>query len=108
METALAILVGLLFAVGVYLVMQKTMLRVVIGTSVLLHGALLATITAGGLNAGMPPILLEGTEKYTDPIPQALILTAIVIGFGITAFQLVLSYRTYQEHGTDDLDELRH
>lgn len=108
METVTAVLIGLLFATGLYLIMQKTLLRVVIGGSLVTHGTFLAMIMVGGLNTGMPPILVDGTERYTDPIPQALILTAIVIGFGMTAFQLVLAYRTYHEMGTDDLDELRH
>lgn len=108
METVLAILVGLLFAIGLYLMMQKTLLRVIIGASLLGHGSLLALIMVGGINTGAVPILVDEAERYTDPIPQALILTAIVIGFGVTAFQLVLAYRTYHEMGTDDLDELRH
>lgn len=108
METVMSILTGLLFAVGLYLMMQKTLLRIIIGASLVGHGSLLSIITIGGLNTGMPPILVDGTTEYTDPIPQALMLTAIVIGFGVTAFQLVLAYRTYQEMGTDDLDELRH
>lgn len=108
METLISILIGLLFAVGLYLMMQKALLRIVIGASLVGHGSLLALIVVGGLNTGAAPILIDGTERYTDPIPQALILTAIVIGFGITAFQLVLAYRTYQETGTDNLDELRH
>jgi multicomponent Na+:H+ antiporter subunit C len=54
------------------------------------------------------PILLDGYEgTYTDPLPQALILTAIVISFAVTAFMLALVYRTYQSLGTDDLDRLR-
>lgn len=107
METVISLLVGLLFAVGLYLIMQKTLLRVVIGASLVSHGSLLAIMVVGGLNTGMAPVLTEGVERYTDPIPQALILTAIVIGFGVTAFQLALAYRIYQETGTDNLDELR-
>lgn len=108
METVTAILVGLLYGVGLYLTMQKTLLRLVVGTSLIAYGSFLAIMMAGGLNSGMPPVLVDGVEHVTDPIPQALILTAIVIGFSITAFQLVLAYRTYQEMGTDNLDELRH
>src|SRR5690606_41952430 len=85
--------------------MQKTLLRVVIGGSILSYGTFLALILVGGLNTGLAPVLQEGVDAYTDPVPQALILTAIVIGFGMTAFQLALAYRTYQETGTDSLDE---
>lgn len=108
METVIAVLIGLLFAMGLYLTMQKSLLRIIIGSALVSHGSLLAIMFVGGLNKGLAPILANGGGPYTDPIPQALNLTAIVIGFGLTAFQLVLAYRTYQEMGTDDLDELRH
>lgn len=100
-------LVGVLFAVGLYMMMQKALLRVIIGASLVSHGSLLAILTIGGSGEGLPPVIVDGTSSYTDPVPQALILTAIVIGFGLTAFQLVLAYRTYQETGTDDLSSLR-
>lgn len=90
------------------MMMQKTLLRVILGSSLLGHASFLALMLVGGLNTGLAPVLMDGVEQYTDPIPQALILTAIVIGFGMTAFQLVLAYRTYQEAGTDNLDELRY
>jgi multicomponent Na+:H+ antiporter subunit C len=61
----------------------------------------------GGLKRGAAPILGGNAENYTDPLPQALILTAIVISFGVTAFFLVLAYRTYQELGTDNVEEMR-
>jgi multicomponent Na+:H+ antiporter subunit C len=61
----------------------------------------------GGLKRGAAPILGGNEESYTDPLPQALILTAIVISFGVTAFFLVLAYRSYQELGTDNVEEMR-
>jgi len=61
----------------------------------------------GGLKKGTVPLLGENAESYTDALPQALILTAIVISFAVTAFLLVLAYRTYKETGLDDLDVLR-
>ncbi len=89
--------------------MQKTLLRVVIGGSHhrlrVVSGPHLGGRSQHGLGAGVER---RAWRQYTDPVPQALILTAIVIGFGMTAFQLVLAYRTYQETGTDNLDELRH
>jgi multicomponent Na+:H+ antiporter subunit C len=60
-----------------------------------------------GLKTGAPPLLGLGAVSYTDPLPQALILTAIVISFGVTAFFFVLAYRAYKELGTDDMDQLR-
>src|SRR5690625_5026612 len=101
METIMSILTGLLFAVGLYFMMQKSLLRVIIGASLIGHGSLLSVITLSGLNTGGPPILTGSDTTYTDPVPHALMLTAIVIGFGVTAFQVVLAYRTYQETGTD-------
>lgn len=64
-------------------------------------------LTMGGLKKGAAPLLGENAPSYTDPIPQALILTAIVISFGVTAFFLVLAYRAYQELGTDNMDRMR-
>ncbi len=106
MELMMSIITGVLFATGIYLVLTRSLLRVILGTALLTHGALLLLLTMGGLKQGIAPILGKSTT-YTDPLPQALILTAIVIGFGVTAFVLVLAYRTYQELGTDDLDKLR-
>jgi multicomponent Na+:H+ antiporter subunit C len=72
------------------------------------HGTNLLLLTAGKLKRGAVPILVEGYGgTYTDPLPQALILTAIVISFAMTAFMLALVYKTYQAFGTDDLDRLR-
>lgn len=107
MELLMSFLVGLLFAVGTYLVLTRSLLRVILGTAILSHGAFLLILTMGGLKTGAPPVLVKGITEYTDPLVQALILTAIVIGFAVTAFVLVLAYRTYQELGTDDLDKLR-
>lgn len=66
-----------------------------------------ADINDGRLKKGAAPLLGENAPSYTDPIPQALILTAIVISFGVTAFFLVLAYRAYQELGTDNMDRMR-
>lgn len=107
MELIMAVVIGVLFAVSTYLILSKTVLRVVLGLSVISHGAHLLILTMGGLKKGASPILLQEAAAYTDPLPQALILTAIVINFGVTAFLLVLAYRSYQVLATDDLDQLR-
>ncbi len=99
--------VGILTTVGTYLILTKSLLRVVFGVMLLSHGAHLLLLTLSGLKEGAPPLLGEDAASYQDPLPQALILTAIVISFGVTAFLLVLAYRTYKEHKTDDLDQLR-
>ncbi|WP_216829002.1 Na(+)/H(+) antiporter subunit C [Alkalihalobacterium elongatum] len=107
MEILMSITVGVLFMVGTYLILTKSLLRVILGLMLLSHGAHLLLLTMSGLKRGAPPLLGEEAPFYADPLPQALILTAIVISFGVTAFLLVLAYRTYKEHKTDDLDKLR-
>lgn len=108
MEVLMAFVIGALFSAGTYLVMSRRLLRVVLGSALLTHGTHLLLMTMGGLKRGGPPVLAgSGPAAYVDPLPQALILTSIVIGFGVTAFLLVLAYRIFQERGTDDLDELR-
>ena len=108
MELWLTLAIGVLFATGTYLVLRRSLLKVVIGFSLISHGTNLLLLTAGKLKRGAVPILVEGDPgPYVDPLPQALILTAIVISFAVTAFMLALVYRTYQSLGTDDLDCLR-
>ncbi|TDL66166.1 Na(+)/H(+) antiporter subunit C [Rhodococcus qingshengii] len=107
METLMSILVGILFAIGVYLILTKTLLRIILGTSILGHGVNLLIITMGGLKKGGPPLLGVKNLTYADSLPQALLLTAIVINFATTALFLVLSYRAYKVLGTDDTEQLR-
>jgi multicomponent Na+:H+ antiporter subunit C len=82
----------------------------VLGLVLLSHGANLLIFTAGGLTRAQPPVVPPGATTppvpAADPLPQALILTAIVISFGVLAFALVLFHRAYQTIGTDDPDEL--
>jgi len=105
MELLIIVLAGVLFTCGTYLLLQKNLLRVIVGLSLYSHGANLALLVSGRLKRGMPPILAS-SGPFTDPLPQALILTAIVISFGVTAFTLVLVYRARQVCGSDDLDAL--
>jgi multicomponent Na+:H+ antiporter subunit C len=108
MELWLTLAIGVLFATGTYLVLRRSLLKVVIGVSLMSHGTNLLLLTTGKLKRGAVPMLVEGYEgMYTDPLLQALILTAIVISFAVTAFMLALVYRTYQLLGTDDLERLR-
>ncbi|BAS27680.1 Na(+)/H(+) antiporter subunit C [Limnochorda pilosa] len=113
MELLTSLAIGVLVGCGIYLLLQRELLRVVLGTVLISHGANLMLFISGGVKRGGPPILGDavtaaaGTPAYTDPLPQALILTAIVIGFATTAFVLVLAYRAYQAHGTDDTEGLR-
>ena len=103
----MAIVIGILFTCATYLMLSKSILRIIIGTGLLSHGAHLLILTMGGLKQGTVPLLSEKTVNYVDPLPQALILTAIVISFGVTAFLLVLAYRSYQELGTDNMELLK-
>lgn len=107
MESLIIILVGVLSAVAFYLILSKNIVRVILGTAILSHAAHLMILAMGGLKTGSAPLLGEEAETYVDALPQALILTAIVISFAVTAFILVLAYRAYQELGTDNLEEMR-
>ncbi|WP_130861274.1 Na(+)/H(+) antiporter subunit C [Bacilliculturomica massiliensis] len=106
METLISVLVGILFAAGTYMILSRRLLRIVFGTSLLSNGTLLFLMLSGKLQRGESPILTPFAKTYADPLPQAMILTAIVINFAITAFCLVLCYRTYHSHGSDDVDDL--
>mgnify|MGYP000926529067 CR=1 FL=1 len=107
METLMAIIIGILFSIGVYLLLCQSLLRIILGISVISHATNLLIITMGGLKTGGPPLLSGISFHHTDPLPQALILTAIVINFAITAFLLVLAYRAYSVLGTENMEQLR-
>jgi multicomponent Na+:H+ antiporter subunit C len=111
MTLLFAIAIGALYAVGLYLVMRRSAVKLVLGLAVLGHAANLLIFTVGRLSRAGAPIIAQGADRlvppHADPVPQALILTAIVIGFGVQAFALVLIKRAHQETGTDDLDALR-
>ncbi|MFC4411355.1 Na(+)/H(+) antiporter subunit C [Chungangia koreensis] len=107
MEILMSVLIGLLFFAAVYLMLSKSLLRIIVGTGLLSHGAHLLILTMGGLGGESPPVVADGVTNYADPLPQALILTAIVISFGVTAFFLVIAYRAYQELHTDDVNLMR-
>lgn len=107
METLITILAGILVTVAVYLLLSRSIIRIILGSAVLSHAVHLLLMVMGGLKKGSVPLLGEVSDRYTDALPQALILTAIVISFAVTAFLLVLAYRTYQETGSDDLQEMR-
>lgn len=111
METAFSILVGLYFAAAIYLMQSRHAVRLLLGVALLGNGVNLLIFTAGRLMREVPPIIEEGSHALApgtaNPLPQALILTAIVISFSFFAYLLVLVYRAYQELGTDDTDRMR-
>jgi multicomponent Na+:H+ antiporter subunit C len=105
----LALLVGVLFACGAYLILQRGQIKLVLGLGLLSHGVNLALFGTSDLTRGAPPILphegdltqILATQTFADPLPQALILTAIVISFGVTAFIVVLISRRDAFTGSD-------
>lgn len=110
MEALLAVVIGGLYASGIYMLMRRSIVKLIIGLGLLAHGASLLVFTAAGLTRAVPPVIPQGARTITeaaDPLPQALILTAIVISFGVQAFAMVLAYRAYQTVGTDDLDDMK-
>jgi multicomponent Na+:H+ antiporter subunit C len=111
MEILLAILVGCLFAISAYLLLSSSLIRLILGVFVLGNATHLMIFVLGRLTRENPPLIEYGL-KYADPgianpLPQALILTAIVISFSLFAFLLVLSYRAYRALDTIDTDEMR-
>jgi len=111
-ETAFAILIGAFFAVAIYLLLSKSVIRMLLGITVLGNAVNLLIFTAGRLTRDVPPIVTDEKasrliEPFANPLPQALILTAIVIGFAMFVFLLVLGYRAYQELDADNTDTMR-
>ena len=111
MDVVMAFVIGGLYAAGLYLMLRRSIVKLIIGLAILGNAANLLIFTAAGLTRGQAPLIPTDAARplvlFTDPVPQALILTAIVIGFGVLAFALVLVSRAYQAVGTDDLDALK-
>ena len=103
MTITLALTIGILYAVGTWLMLQRSLSRIVIGLAVLGHGANLLLLSAGG-RAGMWPLAGSDPATTADPLPQALALTAIVITFGVSGFLLALAWRSWRI-GEDDAVE---
>ena len=103
MEGVIALSIGLLVACGVYLLLRGRTFPVVLGLTLLSYGVNLFLFVMGRLQFGAPP-LIGYSETYTDPLPQALVLTAIVIGFGMTAYVVVLALRAQHELASDHVD----
>lgn len=101
---ALLLAVGVLFAAGVYLLLERSLTRVLLGFVLLGNGANLALLLAGG-RAGAPPITGVTDEPMSDPLAQAMILTSIVITLALVAFVLAMAYRSWQLHGHDEVQD---
>lgn len=103
MEALLALAIGVLTGCGVYLVLRARSFAVVLGLTLLSYAVNLFLFGSGRLVIGQPPVIGSGAD-YTDPLPQALVLTAIVIGFAMTAFVIMLALRARAELGNDHVD----
>jgi multicomponent Na+:H+ antiporter subunit C len=104
----LALLIGVLYATGTYLLLQRTLTRVVLGLGLLGHGANLLLLAAGGPSGAVPFVgRTDGAagQGTADPLPQAMVLTAIVITFGVTAFLLALAFRSWVLTGQDEVQD---
>ncbi len=109
---SLALCIGVLYTVGTYLLLQRTLTRVVIGLGLLAHGANLLLLQAGGPAYDPPFVGPDGSAGTAgvvggtaDPLPQAMVLTAIVIAFGVSAFLLALAYRSWTLTGEDEVQD---
>lgn len=110
MSLAMCIAVGLLYASGIYMMLRRSIVKMLIGLALLGHGSNMLIFTTAGLLRGSPPLVRPGEETlevpHTDPLPPALILTAIVISFAIVGYAAVLVKRVNEVAG-DDLDAMR-
>ncbi|MDT0378280.1 NADH-quinone oxidoreductase subunit K [Streptomyces sp. DSM 42041] len=109
LDVTMALTVGVLFAVGFYLMLQRPLMRIVLGFLVLGHGTNLLLLVAGG-GPGRVPVVEGGAAsgnlgRFADPLPQALALTSIVITFGLSAFLMALAYRSWRLSGHDEVQD---
>ncbi|MBK5249946.1 MAG: Na(+)/H(+) antiporter subunit C [Actinomycetales bacterium] len=101
----LVLVIGVLVGCGVYLLLERSLSRVIVGVALIGNGVNLLFLVAGGA-AGGPPLIGSGpAEDMSDPLPQAMVLTAIVITLGMTAFVLAMAYRSWQLHGHDEVQD---
>ncbi len=111
MEPVFALLTGIFLTIAIYLMMSKFIIRMLIGVAILGNAVNLLIFTSGRIMREVPPVIGPGLDvpagPVANPLPQALILTAIVISFSFFAFLLVLSWRAYSTLGTDNTDEMR-
>ena len=111
MVLLIAITAGVLFAAGIYMILRRSLVKILVGLLLLGYAVNLLLFNSASLIPAQPPLVPEGSQFpppiYADPVPQALILTAIVISFGLIAFAVVLVRQVYGVLATDDLNEMR-
>lgn len=105
MEFIVASAIGLLTSAGIYLVLRLRTFPVIMGISLLTYAVNVFLFASGRLTVGAPPILRDGVSIYTDPLPQALVLTAIVISFGMTAVIVMIALGAYLGSNNDHVDD---
>ncbi|SEW42121.1 multisubunit potassium/proton antiporter, PhaC subunit [Cognatiyoonia koreensis] len=105
MELLVASAIGILTSAGLYLVFRLRTFPVIIGVSLLTYAVNVFLFASGRLTVGAPPILRDGVSIYTDPLPQALVLTAIVISFGMTAVVVMVGLGAFLGSDDDHIDE---
>ncbi len=104
MEALIALFIGLVTGCGIYLILRMRTFPVVLGLTLLSYAVNLFLFVMGRLTVGAPPVIRADATHYADPLPQALVLTAIVIGFAMTAFVIVLALKARAELGSDAVD----
>jgi multicomponent K+:H+ antiporter subunit C len=108
MEALYAAGIAVLTACGIYLMLRARTYPVVLGLTLLSYATNLFLFSSGGLMTGHPAVIREGVTEYADPLPQALVLTAIVIGFGMVSFLVILALRARGDMNTDHVDGSAH
>jgi multicomponent K+:H+ antiporter subunit C len=103
-EALVAIAIGVLVAAGIYLMLRARTFPVLLGLTLLSYAVNLFLFASGRLVVASAPLTDQGLERYPDPVPQALVLTAIVIGFGMTALLVVVALRALRDNGSDHVD----
>ncbi|CBV43395.1 Na+/H+ antiporter subunit C [Halomonas elongata] len=111
MESLMAVAIGVLFAAAIYMMLRRSIVKLVIGLMLLSNAANLLIFSMAGMVRGVPPLIPEGLSTppgaVADPLPQALVLTAIVIAFGVLSFAVVLVRRAWEVVRADDLDRMK-
>lgn len=111
MNVLLALIAGVLFGAGIYSILRRSMVKLILGLVLISHAVNLVLFTSGGISRAGPPVIQVGETVlpagFANPLPQALVLTAIVISLGTTAFAMVLAKRAFDSLGTDDIDAMK-
>nr|WP_298250747.1 Na+/H+ antiporter subunit C [uncultured Halomonas sp.] len=111
MEPLMAVTIGILFAAAIYMMLRRSIVKLVVGLILLSNAANLLIFATAGMLRGAPPLVPQGlsapANMVADPLPQAMVLTAIVIAFGVLSFAVVLVRRAWEIVRTDDLDKMK-